>query len=109
MTDKERQVPTWLMPVFIGAILTLGAAQLVLSSSINERTNKNEKEIIHIKQNYVDATMFSLFVRTFEIQQEEILGIKEGDIEKVISAQAKYRELRSAMANIQTRSANETK
>ena len=27
MTDKERQVPTWLMPVLIGAILTLGAAQ----------------------------------------------------------------------------------
>ena len=24
---EQKQVPTWLMPVFIGAILTLGAAQ----------------------------------------------------------------------------------
>ena len=102
MTDKERQVPTWLMPVFIGAILTLGAAQLVLSSSINERTNKNTEDILTIKQQYVSLDMFFLFVRTFELQQEEIIGIKEGDSEKVRDAQAKYRELRSAIMQIQS-------
>ena len=102
MTDKERQVPTWLMPVFIGAILTLGAAQLVLSSSINERTNKNTEDIMVIKEEYVSSDMFFLFVRTFELQQEEIIGIKEGDSEKVRDAQAKYRELRSAIMQIQS-------
>ena len=107
--DQFKKLAFWIIGLIAVPAIVMGVTQLTTVAVIAEKTDNNTDQIHHIKQNYVDATMFSLFVRTFEIQQEEILGIKEGDIEKVKAAQAKYRELRSAMANIQTRSANETK
>lgn len=111
-TNTNRQfkrIAFWVIGLVAIPAIVMGVTQLTTVAVLQEKTEYHSDQIQHIRQNYVDATMFSLFVRTFEIQQEEILGIKEGDIEKVKAAQVKYRELRAAMVTIQTRGANETK
>jgi hypothetical protein len=95
MTEsKERSISNLLIGL-LATFLVIGIAQVTLTVTLKENLNQTREQVQKINNDYTPMFVVQAIVESNNLMTQEIVGIREGDREKVLEVQQKYANLQN--------------
>ncbi len=99
MTPSKESNFSKIIIAFLSVFVAAGITQVVLTANLSARQLETEKMIRKINDDYTPLFVMDAIIRSNQLMASQIVGVKEGDEEKVRQIQEQYFQLqRDVMA-----------
>ncbi len=99
MTPAKESNLSKILLVILSAFLATGIAQIILTANLSAKQTEMDKRIQKINDDYTPLFVMEAIIQSNQLMASQIVGVKEGDEERVRQIQEQYFQLqRDVMA-----------